>query len=62
MTLDTNVDLRSYVPRWLVERTAHEDAGRTEADIDQTNAAVIFADISGFTALTQRYLNKGELG
>jgi tetratricopeptide (TPR) repeat protein len=62
MKVGASADLRGYVPRWLLERTAKEASAPVDAGIDTMHAAVIFADIPGFTALTQRYLDKGDAG
>jgi class 3 adenylate cyclase len=56
------VELASYVPALVVRRFAgrHEPLG--EAESEQFLAAVLFADISGFTALTERLAGTGPSG
>ena len=56
------VELASYVPAIVVRRFAdrHEPLG--EAESEQLLAAVLFADISGFTVLTERLAGTGPSG
>jgi class 3 adenylate cyclase/tetratricopeptide (TPR) repeat protein len=56
------VELASYVPALVVRRFAdrHEPLG--EAESERFVAAVLFADISGFTALTERLAGTGPSG
>jgi class 3 adenylate cyclase len=56
------VELASYVPALVVRRFAdrHEPLG--EAESERFVAAVLFADISGFTVLTERLAGTGPSG
>jgi class 3 adenylate cyclase len=57
-----SVELASYVPALVVRRFAdrHEPLG--EAESERFVAAVLFADISGFTVLTERLAGTGPSG
>jgi class 3 adenylate cyclase/tetratricopeptide (TPR) repeat protein len=52
------VDLSSYFPRFAVD-WAREDPTRTWRLLD---ASLVFVDISGFTALSERLARRGHLG
>jgi class 3 adenylate cyclase/tetratricopeptide (TPR) repeat protein len=56
--LNTAVDLSSYFPRFAVD-WARDDPERTWRAID---ASLVFVDISGFTALSERLARRGHLG
>ena len=54
--------LTSYVPRILASRLAQDPAATTTPTTDHFPAAVLFADISGFTALAERLAEHGPPG
>lgn len=54
--------LPSYVPALVLERLAAHGEGLSEAERDQLHGALLFADISGFTALTERLAARGPAG
>ena len=58
MPVEPVVDLASYFPRFAVD-WAHEDPDCTWRAID---ASLVFVDISGFTALSERLARRGHLG
>ena len=53
--------LNGYVPRWLLH-AACEGAAPPRPRIVPMRAAVVFADISGFSRLTRLYQEKGKAG
>jgi class 3 adenylate cyclase/tetratricopeptide (TPR) repeat protein len=53
--------LNGYVPRWLLD-SACDGAAPPRPRIAPMRAAVVFADISGFSRLTRLYQEKGEAG
>ncbi len=57
--LDT---LASYVPARIVRRIADDPALPTTPIAEQFEAAVFFADISGFTQMAERLGQSGLLG
>ena len=52
--------LNGYVPRWLLD--AAREGAPLQPRIAPMRAAVVFADISGFSRLTRLYQEKGEAG
>lgn len=54
--------LTSYVPALITHRLATDLAPLTEPISERFPAAVLFADISGFTALTERLAEQGPAG
>ncbi len=54
--------LTSYVPAQITRRLAHDPAPITEPASERVSAAVLFADISGFTALAERLAQHGPAG
>ncbi len=54
--------LASYVPTLITRRLAADPTPITEPASEQFPAAVLFADISGFTALTERLARRGPAG
>jgi class 3 adenylate cyclase/tetratricopeptide (TPR) repeat protein len=56
------VELASYVPALVVRRLADWREPLAEAESERFVAAVLFADISGFTALTERLAGTGPGG
>ena len=54
--------LTSYVPSQVVRRVAADPAPITEPQAERFPAAVLFADISGFTPLTERLAQRGPAG
>src|SRR3954468_21191881 len=56
--MNTGVDLSSYFPRFAID-WARDDPECTWRAID---ASLVFVDISGFTALSERLARRGHLG
>src|ERR1051325_4503146 len=54
--------IASYVPALSVRRFAARPAVLTQPEQERFHAAVLFADISGFTALTERLAQPGPSG
>ncbi|MCB0034727.1 MAG: adenylate/guanylate cyclase domain-containing protein, partial [Anaerolineales bacterium] len=54
--------LLSYVPDIITKRVIQEPDPLSEPTAEAIPAAVFFADISGFTALTERLARKGAVG
>ncbi len=54
--------LASYVPTFIKRKLAQNPAPITAPTSEQFPAAVLFADISGFTALTERLAQRGPAG
>ena len=54
--------LRSFVPAWLVRRLAANPAPLMEPEIEKLQAAVLFADISGFSVLAAQLAKRGPIG
>jgi class 3 adenylate cyclase len=54
--------LASYVPPLFVRRIAADPSPVVEPHKEQFTAAALFADISGFTALTERLAQRGPQG
>ena len=54
--------LMGYVPRIAVDHLLSLDGALTTAHDEQHPCAVLFADISGFTALTERLAEEGPEG
>ncbi|MGH9942186.1 MAG: AAA family ATPase, partial [Pyrinomonadaceae bacterium] len=54
--------LGSYVPSMIVGRANADPARFTEPTVERFSAAVLFADISGFSALTERLAARGPAG
>ena len=52
----------SYVPALIARQFARESAPPTEARAERLTGAVLFADISGFTALTESLARRGPRG
>ncbi len=52
----------SFVPRFVARRFVDTPAVAVEASEEEISAAVLFADISGFTALTERLARHGPAG
>lgn len=59
---DLLATLASYLPAHVVRRLARDPAPPTEPGSDTFPAAVLFADISGFTALTEHLAQRGPSG
>ncbi len=55
-------DFSSYLPRRLIERVALRGAKPFGVSIDHFEAAALFADITGFTALAERLAKAGPRG
>ncbi|MGH2593828.1 MAG: adenylate/guanylate cyclase domain-containing protein, partial [Anaerolineae bacterium] len=54
--------LASYVPQIIARRFAAHPAPMTEPAAERFPAAVLFADITGFTAMTERLAQRGPAG
>ena len=54
--------LASYVPMLITRHLAHDPTPISESRSERFPAAVLFADISGFTALTERLAQRGPVG
>ncbi|MEB3336857.1 MAG: adenylate/guanylate cyclase domain-containing protein [Leptolyngbyaceae bacterium] len=54
--------IASYVPRLLVDRAYVNPTPPETPVVEQFPAAILFADISGFTALTERLAGRGPAG
>lgn len=54
--------LASYVPKLIARRLAADPSPITAPDSERFPAAVLFADISGFTALTEQLARRGPVG
>src|SRR5262245_44629378 len=52
----------SYVPRLIIQRLLTDPILITEPLSQRFPAAVLYADISGFTALTERLAEQGPVG
>lgn len=55
-------DLASYVPHLVVRQIAADPTPPTQAAGERFDTAVFFADISGFTVLTERLTRRGTEG
>lgn len=58
----TLAHLASFTPGRLCERFASNDPDIPLPSAEETSCAVLFADISGFTSLTERLARKGAVG
>ncbi len=54
--------LASYLPPSVIQRFLRQDHPLREPHSERLEAAVLFADISGFTALTERLTRRGPQG
>jgi class 3 adenylate cyclase len=54
--------LAAYVPALILERLAQRGEGLHCAELSTLHGALLFADISGFTALTERLAPRGPAG
>lgn len=61
MSVDTDVEVGGFVPRWLRQRLRAGWAD-PQARIEPMRAAVLFADIVGFSALTREFSSSGDAG
>lgn len=55
-------DYRAFMPDWLWQSLARRGGDAPQPAIARLDGAVLFADISGFSALTQRYAERGSSG
>jgi class 3 adenylate cyclase/tetratricopeptide (TPR) repeat protein len=62
LEVDTLAQLASFAPGRLCSRFAERDAEIALPSAEDTRCAVLFADISGFTSLTERLAEKGAVG
>jgi class 3 adenylate cyclase/tetratricopeptide (TPR) repeat protein len=58
----TLATLSAYVPGYIRDRIAEADEGFDGPSCSPLTVAVLFADISGFTLLTEKYERQGRLG
>lgn len=56
------ISLERYVPVHILRRLAHDPRPISEPSVERLDAAVLFADISGFSALTERLASQGAAG
>ena len=52
----------NYVPALIIRRIAASTGPTSQAISENLDTALLFADISGFTALTERLAERGEVG
>ena len=57
-TVDRRQDLSGYLPRVALRWIAENPAARHEA----VEGTLVFVDVSGFTALTERLATRGKVG
>jgi len=57
-----SANLSSYVPTPVVRHFGADPTPLTAAAAERAPSAVLFADISGFTALTERLASRGPVG
>lgn len=62
MSTDLTTTLASYVPTLIKRRLAKNPQPISAPASEQFPAALLFADISGFTALTERLAQRGPVG
>jgi class 3 adenylate cyclase len=55
-------DMAAYVPALIMQQLAVDPRPISSPRVDRFPAAVLFADISGFTALTERLARRGPAG
>lgn len=55
-------DLASFLPRWQLRTIAERDGLPADASVSDASGAVLFVDVSGFTALTQDFARLGKKG
>lgn len=61
MKVNSPIRIESFVPRWLKTRLAL-GWGEPTPRIEAMRAAVLFADITGFSGLTREFSSKGDIG
>lgn len=61
-TTDYLLDLSSYVPNIVKQKLVSSSELAGQPSVERLNMAVLFADISGFTALTERIATEGPEG
>ncbi|HET9556643.1 MAG TPA: hypothetical protein VFS70_05845, partial [Actinomycetota bacterium] len=61
MAADADV-LASFLPQRLVRRLAEQPEGAGQPHADRMTGALLLADISGFTAITERLAERGPGG
>ncbi len=59
---DVLAQLAPFVPAWVHRALAREPGRPRGVTVERFPAAVLFADISGFTKLTERYADQGPVG
>ena len=62
LEVDTLAQLASFAPGRLCSCFAERDTEIALPSAEDTRCAVLFADISGFTSLTERLAEKGAVG
>ena len=60
--MDRSSTLTGYVPAFVVQRAAADPAMLKAPAKDRQKSAVLFTDISGFTALSERLAGRGPAG
>lgn len=60
--LATLMKMSSYVPRLVVRRLAHSQQAIHCPETESFPACVMFADVSGFTSLTEKLSSAGDHG
>src|SRR5262249_28325746 len=58
---DAPVQLEGLIPRWLRQRLRSAWGG-PEPQIEPLRAAILFADIAGFSGLTREFSSRGDAG
>ncbi|MGW8319367.1 MAG: hypothetical protein ACWGPS_08995, partial [Candidatus Promineifilaceae bacterium] len=59
---DLVATLKSYVPGLIVRRLAADPRPIAEPVAERASAAILFADMTGFTALAERLAERGLAG
>ena len=62
MTTEPEQNLSRYVPQYVLRKLAQDPQPMVKPAMEQFPAAVLFADISGFTPLTEQLMAQGEEG
>ena len=59
---ENHATLVSYLPKLVLERLAAEPIGNRGPIADQRSGAVLIADVSGFTTITEQLAARGAIG
>ncbi len=62
MTNNDTIHLSSYVPNLIIKKLAQNPVIPDEPSLERFKAVVLFADISGFTGITERLVAQGPEG